>query len=77
MQLRAQEMSPPIDVTEESEAIKEPANSCSFGSGQTVGVREGDGEEGGRRGVSGEGVGEGRGRGRCPGSGTEQVHSVC
>lgn len=32
MQLHAREMSPPIDVTEEREAIKAPANSWSSGS---------------------------------------------
>lgn len=49
MQLRARETSPPIDVMEESEAIKEPANSCSSASRETAGVREGDGEAGGGR----------------------------
>lgn len=32
MQLHAREMSPPIHVTEEREAIKAPAKSWSFGS---------------------------------------------
>lgn len=61
MQLHAREMSPPIHVTEKSGAIKELANSCSPGSRQTGGVREGDGEEGEGRDCSGGGQVRGRG----------------
>lgn len=50
MQLCAQEMSPPVHVTEGREAIKALANSWSSGSRHTVGVEREMEEEGGGKG---------------------------